>query len=871
MHPIEVELISKIEKNAYISIECSRKLHALPLGKLSQEFYRDIRVKTYCIKEKERMLSFRFALEEYIISDRSSVNLENIEATLLQLPSPIDIFGTKGLQNKAAGTYLLPISSELIRQVYLLEDIPLSKLFQKHFPMPSVTLFEGGPIPEMIQKRDALIQETLKKIDINAIESFVVKMQRKLRMKKRYKEEINRIAQRDEHYLTSHHKTTEKFEPSDKDTQTPSKIHQWASELMQDANRPYKPKCDPVLSKRILSAAKNVAAFSRVKHITSEKAIQSIFDEALYGRRTLMDFYLGFEPASLHSCDTLNGDANVVCLGPQDIDPTAAGGIIIEFDLPKLIQNKPAAFYKQRDLEYRLDRIRQVYLGNETISFDHSGFVRCAIPTSTYLKIVDGRFGCGGLKKISQAPKSSFISYNLEQIHEVLTLNFFRFMDRMTDLQEMSDQAYIDNFYEKLSRLTDEELLAFLTELEKNMTDTAEFNFYGAHQIDFSTIINITARYKEYTLNLPKFINDLNHSNIDELRRARISIPQLFESYRFLNYLLLQIQDSEARYYLNDVRKQCKAPSWVKYTPLFVSEKFELSWTLASDLEENHEQEIPVAVEVEKETSTVSILEPSLQIPAEDYQEEIESVSEKEVPNTRLISQIKIEKIAAVPDNDLSPKLREPSNLSKEPLSEEVIEKPVQDELFNQALQGHQKQFATLIRQLEAFSSYCSSSDNNTVLLYQSFVQDLKIDFTEIGQNFFSDAHIRNEETLKSSFELFKSACESLSQKAEKQFKLNTGLWCDIKPILTGFVGVMLAIAATLLTLGIATYSVAKNEHLRRRYIDTFFKSEPSAVQNAKNKWSQCAVKQELFGDKDSVNNGLVSDIEKTLSTRLSQ
>jgi hypothetical protein len=114
--------------------------------------------------------------------------------------------------------------------------------------------------------------------------------------------------------------------------------------------------------------------------------------------------------------------------------------------LPKLIQNKPSAFYKQRDLGYGLDKIRKVQLGTETISFDHTGFVRCPEPTKTYLKILDDS---GGLKQIAKAPKSSFISYNLEQIHEVLTLNFFRFMDTMTDGKWSIDLGYIKSFYNK--------------------------------------------------------------------------------------------------------------------------------------------------------------------------------------------------------------------------------------------------------------------------------------------------------------------------------------------------------------------------------------------------------------------------------------
>ena len=841
MHPVEEQILSLMEKDSYISYKYKDQLYAVPLGKLSEEFYKDPRVKEYCTKHDDEMLSFRLALEEYINSDHSQSYLENVEAALLKLPSPLSSFDD-GMQDKTAGTYLMPITIKLVCQIYLLEDEPLTNLFQKHFPTPPVRLFNDLKIPYIVQKKSIEIDETMKKIDVEKIEPFIVKVQRHIRMKKRHQEEQNRIALRDKHYLKSSHMSPE--------------------DLIQDANTPYKPKCSAELSERIMATAKKVAAFSTVKHITSEKAIQSIFDDALYGRRTLMDLYLGFDPASLHSCDILNGDANVACLGPQDIDPKAHGGIIIEFDLPKLIKNKPSAFYKQRDLEYGPDRIRQVQLGKETISFDHTGFVRCAVPTRTYLKIVDGRWG--GLKQISQAPKSSFISYNLEQIHEVLTLNFFRFMDKMTDLEGGIDQAYIDGFYRKVSQLTDEELFVFLTDLEKNMTDTAEFNFYGAHQIDFSTIINITAKYKGYTLNLPKFINHLKHDNIDELRQARIKIPELFQSYRFLDYLLLQIKDSEARYYLDELRKQCKTPNWIKYTPLIVPEKFELCWELHSE-PDTHEQEV-LAVEVEKEQVPVTILEPIAQIPVKIHQEVIETVSEKQ---GFIVSPIKIE---PVPEINLTPKLTEGGNVSSELLLEEITEEPVQDDPFNKELQTHREQFDTLIGQLEEFSSYCSSSHDNTVLLYQPFVQGLKKDFAEIGQNFFSDAHNRDKETLKRSFEIFKSECESLSQKAEKHFKHNTGIWSYVKPILTGLVGVIIAIAATLLTVGIATYYVAKNDRLRNQYIDTFFKSEPSAIQDAKNRWTQYSVKQNFFGDDTGLsNNGLINEIEETIGTKLGQ
>lgn len=865
MHPIEENILSQLKQSQDIRFGDRDTLHLFPLGTLSQEFYSELCVKQYCEKRHghAKKLGLRLALEEYLASERSQPYLENIEAAILKLPSPMSSFGAKGLQNKAAGTYLMPVSPELIRQIYQLEDISLTNLFQKHFPVPPTHLFEEDSVPDVIQKRDIAVLETMRKTPLHALEPFIIKAQRSLRMKKRHQEEVNRIAQRDEFHLKYHHMSTEALDASDESNQPPQ-IHQWAEELLQDANTPYKPKCAPELSDRIMAAARKVSVFSTVKHITSETALQKIFDEALYGRRTLIDFYLAFNPAALHACDILNGDVNVACLGPQDIDPKARGGIIIEFDLPKLIQKKASAFYKQRDLEYQVDKIRQVQLGSETISFNHTGFVRCAEASSTYLKIVDGR--CGGLKQIAEVPKSSLIAYNLGQMHEVLTLNFFRFMDRMSDLDGKINQTYIDNFYHKVNQLTDEGLVFFLTDLEKNMTDTAEFNFYGAHQIDFSTIISITARYKSYILNLPKFIGDLKQGNIHELRQARIRIPELFQSYRFLDYLLLKVEHLDARYYLDDLRKQCKTPNWVQHIPLLIPEGFELSWEMSSE-GDTHEQESLVAT-IEKETNTVApLLEPTQQILVVIQEDTTEVVTEKH----DVIDMDQIAPNNGASTDNLMPTSIDDHSTGHGSLLKLIEEDPVQEYVFGKAFQAHRVQFDTLIEELEEFSSYCSFSHDSTVLLYQPFVQELKKDFAEIGRNFFTDVYNKDKEALTRSFEILKSSCERLSQKAEENFQHNTSLWSYVKPILIGFVGVVIAMAATILTFGIATYHVAKNERLRTNYIDTFFKSESGSIQDAKNKWAQYAVKQKLFGDETLMNHGLVKEIEETISTKLCQ
>jgi len=274
----------------------------------------------------------------------------------------------------------------------------------------------------------------------------------------------------------------------------------------------------------------------------------------------------------------------------------------------------------------------------------------------------------------------------------------------------------------------------------------------------------------------------------------------------------------------------------VQHIPLLIPEGFELSWEISSE-RGTHDQE-PLVATTEKTN------------PDPD--------TGQKVPDD------------GASTDDSIPPFEGNDGTGQDQFSKEITG-PVEENVFDNAFQAHQVQFDSLIGSLEEFSSYCSSSHDSTVHLYQPFVQELKSEFSEIGRNFFTDAHGKDREALTKSFTTFKASCDRLSQKAEKNFKHNTGLWSYVKPILTGFVGVVIAIAATILTLGIATYHVAKNERLCARYIDTFFKSESGSIGDAKSKWAQYSVKQKLFGDESFMNNGLVEEIEKTISTKLYQ
>lgn len=187
MHQIEETILSKIKSRELLRPADINDLNLLSLGDIRQKFYLDNDVKEYCKESgvNEKKLGLRLALEEYLDSDRTKQHLDKIEVAIQKLSSPMESSRrNKGLQEKAAGTYLMPVSSELMRQIYQLEDISLNELFEKHFPVPPTQLFKGH-VPKAIKERDTAVFDTMGRyfVQLQKHERLIVKTQRRIRMK----------------------------------------------------------------------------------------------------------------------------------------------------------------------------------------------------------------------------------------------------------------------------------------------------------------------------------------------------------------------------------------------------------------------------------------------------------------------------------------------------------------------------------------------------------------------------------------------------------------------------------------------------------------------------------------------------------------
>lgn len=361
-------------------------------------------------------------------------------------------------------------------------------------------------------------------------EKHIIRLQRQFRSKKRIKEEEQRL--QDRHVISL----------------------EQAQALIAEGNQPYIPQCDLELAKRIMNAVEKVELFKTVTHFTAASGIKSIFNESLYGQSTLVKMGISFVPNALQHGDILQGDGNVVCLGAKYVHRIQWGSELT-FDVKKLTMNNPCVFYKQRDFGFERFNRRNITIGNFKFCFSHTGAF-CEPRASRFhtMMHVFETEKSNSAYAFSSLKNDVLISYNTKKMHQILTLNFFRFIDSLQDKDPQNNTKAI--IYKELQKLDEPTLVKTLQEIGKQCSDTMEFNFYGAYKIDFSALLTIkrpavrnegwqsyifTYSKPAYTLNLPDFIEMLKKGNVKKLEEVKKELPYIFNSYRFIDYLLDQI------------------------------------------------------------------------------------------------------------------------------------------------------------------------------------------------------------------------------------------------------------------------------------------------------------------------------------------
>lgn len=532
----------KRKDNEQQLLEMLKTLQCQPFGYSTSEFLNNLSIYLqsenckFIASDMQSSMKFWTLIEQYIIANKiSDSKLAKDRFSVIQQ----QVEKIKNDSMDPRGIKLLPmyLSQTLMRNIYLSQSQALVELFFNNLSRPHKNIFgEGDAIPDFLDNYYKTSITMINRFLKEHSENDVIKAQRVFREHRRQKEEVARI--------------TALYFPQD--THGLYK----AKKLMKRANMLYYPCCEPRLMARIIKASEDIQPFSVIRHLTSSKGLTSILDDALYGRRTLLHHYLKFQPAALAACDLTVGDANAICFGldnggidPQIIQKEKEHTIQIVLDLNKIAQDNPHAFYKQRDFGYTTRNIRSVSLGNKKLFFTHTSSSEWGLEgtsgdlNSTYFQLTSST---GVPYATSSLPKPSFIGYNTKNMHQILALNFFRFIDTLTDCNKMPATAIIKTLYDDISRLSKTELVNFLDNLRVNLTDTAEFNFYGAHKIDFSSIISITAynplACHSYVLHISEFIKKLNDGNMATLEEACSKIPTLFQSHRFIDYVLANVK-----------------------------------------------------------------------------------------------------------------------------------------------------------------------------------------------------------------------------------------------------------------------------------------------------------------------------------------
>lgn len=496
-------------------------------------------------REQLKIYVLQLRIEHYL-NTKNNPELSKQKLTLVTQALK-DCLSDMTPENKAQGVAMLPTSLQdykFIKDIYLLNDERLSTIFASQLPIPRANLFIRSNLPKIVAERNQASSGTITKIlgqagikreDREKFERSIVNAQRRFRAKQRAKEDLERVSAR--------------LEIPKSDTK----------KILKDANSPYIPQCHEELAKRIVVLSKDIRIFSKVKHLTTCSAVESIFNDALYGRRTLQQLYIPFKPAALKHFDIQEGDANVICLGANLIDDQVCPyECTLEFDVTQLTKKNPCIFFKQRDLAYSFKKIREITIGNLTINFSHTvnrPSISKEDSVNCYFYVFDNSKQPATPIAKAKIKNSLLIAYDLKKMHQILTLNFFRFIDAL------DDKTLRDKIYAALNGLSDEMLVQVLKKISKQMTDTMEFNFYGAYKIDFAALIAIKIYGK--VLDLPEFVKELELGNIPRLEQVMKDMPQIFTSYRFIDYLLSNTNSNAVITMLNEQREKCVVPEWL--------------------------------------------------------------------------------------------------------------------------------------------------------------------------------------------------------------------------------------------------------------------------------------------------------------------
>ena len=337
---------------------------------------------------------------------------------------------------------------------------------------------------------------------------------------------------------------------------------------------PYHPEaCCRELARKIVLCSADSRMFEYMHHMTVANALPSIFDHGLLAQETLVKFNIDFEHNALSAFDQRQGDANAVCLGANHIDffgrrPKKYVRITFES------ANLQADFFKQKDLGFVYRQRdgqpiwRTVNIGDLRFSFSHTCGQNIFIYENRTL--INFKFANANDKTVNfsiEILNELLISHNSQRMHQILVLNFFRLVDKMVFSQQSDQLELGQRIYAELDKLDRAELQMVVDDIGQQFSDTMEFNYIGSRRIDFDSIRCIWL-YDRIKIDFKALVVSLASGKHDQLDDAMKHLPEMFNSYRFIDYLLSKIpsetRTADIRAQLQSMRQACKLPQWME-------------------------------------------------------------------------------------------------------------------------------------------------------------------------------------------------------------------------------------------------------------------------------------------------------------------
>lgn len=444
-------------------------------------------------------------------------------------------------------------NSSLVKKVYQSGDDALISLFWTVLPKPSSFIFEPGQVPAVIkaeeeQKNQKVMEFIARQPDKKNLEGKVIALQRYIRRQ-----------QRDHEQLENTHRILSilGFDQQNRD------------QKIINNRFPYIPWYDEQSQQMvsdIVSDAVSVDVWPTIRHLTSASYVSSVLDDGIMGRRNLCASYRAFRSAALFDNDIDNGDGNVVCMGPDKIDPRALKGCTIElvFDFGQMKKhNNPVCFFKTHDLGYRVKDDHELLVAKKVFRFNQRN-PESEIHRKHYPDLSRGQEDYYGCFKFDGSyffsPLTDFMYHHSEGLDATIALYVFQFIDRLP--QEQSQ-----DIYDHIASLSASERKDFIVNLARKATDTAELNFYGCFLPPLEHLLSVgmfNGSNRVWTLAMDDLINALNKGDVAYLDMMRNEAPQLLKSYRFVSFLLNKVTHSDSKVILIAMLEAIPKPSWYR-------------------------------------------------------------------------------------------------------------------------------------------------------------------------------------------------------------------------------------------------------------------------------------------------------------------